>query len=318
MRRFLLLTCFALSLYGGDYLGSIYENIILKDAKKAQKSAVKLTQALQSGDIEQSRELFATLVPEWKRVQALYIAKDMSDAMKDIPRLVDTYHYGNEDLHKQIARGIAQGIKPEIALYKNSHRSINALEYLLYAKDVDDAQRAKYGAFVSGVITQRLKDIHSFYKGNKKLFMDNPTLANSAVLNGLIDSSYKLKEWRVGDTAGLSKKYKGKRDPRRAEYPLSGLSISAMEAILQLHEDVIGDREYHNFRDMVLSAGADDDIRLIDRKLGSSFAELKKLDGSFKGAEGLYDSLTGLYHGYYVSLIVTLKITSKIVDADGD
>jgi len=144
---------------------------------------------------------------------------------------------------------------------------------------------------------------------------------NAIIMNALIESSYKLKEWRVGDAAGLSRKYKNNPNDDRSEYPISKLSYKAIEAILLTHQEMIGKQKFVNFSEVVHQAGADKELQTIRNSLESALKYLHlapAYDFNAKEIKEVYKALTTLHNAYYISLIAALKVTSKILDADGD
>jgi len=144
---------------------------------------------------------------------------------------------------------------------------------------------------------------------------------NAIIMNALIESSYKLKEWRVGDPAGLSRKYKNNPKNSRSEYPVSKLSYKAIEAILLTHQAMMGEQKFVNFSDVVHTAGADKALSGIRSNIKNALHDLHAApvyDFKSKEIKNLYKELTALHNAYFISLIGTLKITSKILDSDGD
>jgi hypothetical protein len=170
-------------------------------------------------------------------------------------------------------------------------------------------------------IGKHLQTIETFYHDNKAQFMQNEQKMNAIIMNALIESSYKLKEWRVGDPAGLSRKYRNNPNNDRSEYPISKLSYKAIEAILSTHKMIIGAQKFVNFSDVVHDAGADKELLSIRSSIKNALNFLQqapKYDFNSKEIKSLFKELTTLHNAYYISLIGVLKIKSKILDADGD
>ncbi len=304
--------------FSAEYLVSISKNILIKNARDASVKSEKLVEALSKKDLKASRERFKESIVAWKKVQATYVAGDFDEMMIDIPRLFDIYHHGNEDIHAQLSRIFASDEALEFALFKNSHKSINALEFTLFAKETLTQREFQAAKIMAEAINTYISEIYEFYKANHQTFVGNEPKANSAILNALIDSSYKLKEWRVGDGGGFSKKYRKDADDSRNEYYLSKLSKEAVEAIITAHGQLMFDKEYQNFSTMVIQAGAEQELEIIREALRRSLMLLDLDSESFASNRALYESLERVHYGYYLSLITALQITSKIVDADGD
>ncbi len=170
-------------------------------------------------------------------------------------------------------------------------------------------------------IGNHLKTIEVFYQKNKAQFMVDSQKMNAIIMNALIESSYKLKEWRVGDAAGLSRKYKNSPKNSRSEYPISKLSYKAIEAILLTHIAIIGEQKFVNFSDVIRDAGADKELLNVRHSIKNALKILHSApayDFSSYEMKEVYKELTALHNSYFISLIGALKITSKILDSDGD
>ncbi|MBS9782036.1 MAG: hypothetical protein KGV56_06015, partial [Gammaproteobacteria bacterium] len=144
------------------------------------------------------------------------------------------------------------------------------------------------------------------------------------VLNALIDSSYKLKEWRIGEAAGLTKKYEGKPDNRRQEYPRSGNSLTAAAGIIGVHSDMMGKRDYENLGSTAIKQGAEKEVTAIRELIAKAEKQLDTLraesvtDFTDSRIKDLYETLGKLNDAYYQSLVKALPVQAKILDADGD
>jgi hypothetical protein len=257
----------------------------------------------------------------WKKVQTLYLAADLNEDMIDIPRYIDTFHEGKENIYTQLDRILRSSNSVDIALFKNSTKSINALEYLIFKPSEKTARQKEMILHTLKHIGEHLKTIETFYLSNKALFMQDEKKINAFIMNDLIESSYKLKEWRVGDAAGLSRKYKNDPKNARSEYPISKLSYKAIEAILLTHQAVIGKQNFLNFSTVVTNAGADKVLLGIQNNINNALNNLHAApayDFNSEEIKALYQDLTALHNAYYISLIGALKVTSKILDSDGD
>ncbi|MGY0399407.1 MAG: hypothetical protein ACWIPH_05625, partial [Ostreibacterium sp.] len=115
---------------------SLMDNVLLRDVKLTEANVRTLKSALAT-DKNNTRNntidtLFADLVKNWKKVQTAYVLGELNSDMIDTPRLIDVYHEGNEDLDKQLTHALKTAEPAKIALFKNSFKSINALDFLLY------------------------------------------------------------------------------------------------------------------------------------------------------------------------------------------
>lgn len=319
MKWIFLVVCLMLNAWSNEdnYPVDIYDKVILYDAKNALLSAQNLEEALHSnGKIKES---FEQLALNWKRVQTLYIAGELDEGAVDLPYEIDIYHNAKESIYEQLDRIIASHDTPQRAMFKNSHKTINALEYLLYKKSVNEEKEREMALIALQKVTQNLEKIVTIYDNARTTLVQNEKKFNALLINQLSASSYELKEWRVGEATGLSKKYKDNPDNKRAEFALSELSVPAILAILETHAKVM-DAPYVDFGDKAIEYGATHDITLIRASIDSALKNAKGLNHSLLhvNAKKLYADLGKLHNGYYVSLISSLRMTSKILDADGD
>ena len=310
------------SLHAQSVGESIYDNIIFKNIKEANQNLNQLNVLVNNSASDQElKNGFTQMMMSWKKVQTLYLAADLNEDYIDIPRYIDTFHQGKENIYKQLDRILLSSDSLDIELFKNSTKSINALEYLMFKPSQKTGRQKEMIAYVLEHIAKHLKTIEVFYQNSKALFGLNEQKMNAYIMNALIESSYKLKEWRVGDPAGLSRKYKNKPNNTRSEYPISKLSYKAIEAILLTHQAIIGEQKFVNFSDVVHNAGAEKELLSIRRSIKNALKGLHlapAYDFNSKEMKEVYKELTALHNAYYISLIGVLKITSKILDADGD
>ena len=142
---------------------------------------------------------------------------------------------------------------------------------------------------------------------------------NALVINTLIASSYRLKEWRIGNASGNSSKFKNDAKNERAEYFLSQNSFAAIDAILDAHNQIVKKNQYYDFAAFAMDKGAAIQLLVVIDKIKEMQDELKVLPkDDFTKANKLFNSAKDLHNAYYVSLIEQLSITGKILDADGD
>ncbi len=322
MKTVIMLLSLIIYLNAESVSESIYDNIIIRDIKETNQNLDRLI-ALTKSDAtdEKQRDGFKSLMTSWKRVETLYLAADLDEDLLDMPRYIDIFHQGKEDIYKQLDRILLSSDSLDVELFKNSTKSINALEYLIFKSTQKSLRQKDMILYILEHMGKRLKEIEKFYVEHRELFMKDSQKMNAIIMNALIESSYKLKEWRVGDPAGLSHKYRGNPKESRAEYHISKLSFSAIEAILLAHQAVIGEQSYTNFSAIVRSAGATSELRSIQEHIKKALQLLHLAPASDFGSDEikrLYEELTKLHNAYYISLIGRLKVTSKILDSDGD
>ncbi|AXH09103.1 imelysin [Malaciobacter halophilus] len=312
MKRVVLILALFVSFAFSNTFTNIIQNVSLPNVNKALEDINSLEKSYSKKD-------FDKLVKSWKKVQALYLAGSINEDYIDTPRYIDIFHHGNEDITKQLNRAIKSSDDASVELFRNSTKSINAIEYMLYKDEKLSKREKELLDVMFKAIKSHLMDIKTVYSNYLKSKQRSEKWGNAVIINKLIDSTYKLKEWRVGDPAGYSRKYKDNPDNKRAEYYLSKNSFSAIKAILDAHNEVIGEKEYKNFATMALNSGAKKQVMQVRKALQESYEELSKLKtDDFSNAQGLFEALSKFHNAYYLSLIEELSVTAKILDADGD
>lgn len=314
MRKILFLVAFiaTISFANERAFISILKNVSIVDVNSAIKSAEELKKNF-------SDENFTELVKNWKRVEAIYLAGEIDENYLDTPRYIDIYHNLKEDLPTQMQRVINSKDEPKIALFKNSFKTINALEYLLYNDKTLTQREKELSIVVINSIVSNLKDIKEVYENYLNGEQKSENWENSVILNSLISSTYRLKEWRIGEPSGLAAKYKNDIKNERAEYFLSKNSFSAIKAILDAHESLAGNKSYYNFASMAKESNSKKEILEVQEAIKELKSELNNLtNDDFSQVKKLYKSMIILHNAYYLSLAEQLSVTAKILDADGD
>lgn len=320
MKKLLLLITLSLSLLANEkMMQNIYNNVLLPNITLSIQDAKALQSNVMIAEQKILQEQFQSLVASWKKVETFYLAAEFNEDSVDIPRYIDVFHNLKENLSVQMQRVIDSKDDVAIDMYKNSFKTINALEYVLFTGELNERKRTIISLIVDN-IANRLDEIKAYYQNDAKKFLTEFKWANDVIINMLIDSSFKLRDWRVGDQAGLSRKYQNKADNKRAEYYLSQTSKKAIEAILLTHKQVMNDEEY-DFGDMLIANGFKNEVALINGKIDDSLKNLAWLQNeNFEAAEvaSLYKSLDELHKAYYQSLVNAVGVSTKILDADGD
>lgn len=302
-----------------EVLNNLYEKVILNDVERTQKSLDAIKVAVKEKNIANSKKGFEELVKSWKSVESFYILGDLNEDFIDTPRLIDIYHNGNEDITKQLDRAIKSTDELRIALFKNSLKSINALEYILYSKDIKQERVNSIALEIVKRMSMHVNDIKNEYLAQKNDFTKNLKKANAIVINAIIQNSYKLKEWRIGDVIGLSKKYEGSFDNRRAEYYRSKNSALAIEAVLHTYEDVLDNPEYNEFGDYLIKLTDGKQMKELRASLKKAIKLVKEIkNDDFKDAKELFNEVNKIHVILFVEMVEDLSINAKILDADGD
>lgn len=310
------------SLAFGDQktMKTVLKEVLIQDVKQTvQTSNTLLMHLEQNAPLATLQKDFTQLVIAWKKVDTFYLAESLDDDAIDLPRYIDVFHNLKENLHEQMKRVLQSKESLDVALYKNSFKTINALEYVLYAKPFSTRHNDVAKRIVNNML-MRLDEIQEVYENNATRLVSDYKWGNEEIINKLIDSSFKLRDWRVGDIAGLSRKYKGKPDNRRAEYYLSQNSKAAIVSILQVHQKVMDSNAY-GFGAMLMNNGVKKEVSLIQKHISKAFNALNYLQNENfeeQKVKQLYKALDELHKAYYISLVNAVGISAKILDADGD
>lgn len=303
-------------------LVDLYEKVIISDVNTMLKDIDNLKISLKKKDVNSSKELFSNLVTSWKKVETFYILGDLNEDFIDTPRYIDIFHNGNEDITEQLDLAIKSTDTIRIALFKNSTKSINALEYILFAKDIKKERINKIALTILNKIAFHTNEIKTEYLAQKTNFLKNLKKANAITINAIIQNTYKLKEWRVADVMGISKKFKDKADNSRAEYFLSKNSSNAIEAILITYKNILDNNSYEDYGDYLIKLTNGKEMQRLRVALNNSIALIKEIkDDDFinnKSAKELYENINTIHVILFVEMIEELSIHAKILDADGD
>ncbi len=266
-----------------------------------------------------SDENFTKFIKSWKKVEALYFAGDLDENFADTPRYMDVFNNLKEDLNTQMQRVIESKDEPKVALFKNSFKTVNALEYVLY-NDKEITPREK--AIAIEILNSFISNLEGIKKVYETFLTSKPKdekMERGLILNTLIASSYKLKEWRIGNASGNSSKFKNDAKNERAEYFLSKNSFAAIDAILEAHKEVLLKSKNYDFATYALEKGAAIELLGIVDNINLMQEELRKLPkDDFTKATNLFNSAKDIHNAYYVTLVEKLSISAKILDADGD
>lgn len=300
---------------------AFFKAVILEPVESGIKTSAQLSVLIGQNDQVQAKTHFGALVANWKQIETTYFLGDLNEDYLDTPRYIDIFHGNNEDIKEQLDLIIASGDDLSYALYKHSHKTINALEYILFNHDLSNPRVKAVALMMTDSIQSYLQEVLRGYQAHQSIFLKSEQYASAVLLNTLVAGTYKLKEWRIGDVAGLSKKYKGKPDLRRAEYYLSQNSMRAISTILEAHKQVIASEQLKDFGDVAREYGAHAEMDKALERLNQALkraAEMDDKDMTSNKAAALYDATNALMQSYYIALMDRLGFVSKVLDADGD
>lgn len=308
-----LMFCFTSMIFASErMLVNVVKNVSIPNVQATITNAKSLQKDL-------SDENFTKFIKSWKKVEALYFAGDLDENFADTPRYMDVFNNLKEDLNTQMQRVIESKDEPKVALFKNSFKTVNALEYVLY-NDKEITPREK--AIAIEILNSFISNLEGIKKVYETFLTSKPKdekMEKGLILNTLIASSYKLKEWRIGNASGNSSKFKNDAKNERAEYFLSKNSFAAIDAILEAHKEVLLKSKNYDFATYALEKGAAIELLGIVDNINLMQEELRKLPkDDFTKANNLFNSAKDIHNAYYVTLVEKLSISAKILDADGD
>lgn len=329
-----------------DVIASLQKNVLLADAEQLVTDANGFDTTLQAFEanstvekLDALKDTFKTMMKSWKSVQATYIIQDYDKDLYDHPQLIDFYRTGKKlDVASDLDRALSKDNAIINYMRRSSNVSITGLEYLLYGHRTSSAdmillmkeknnRRIEAMKLVIANLKGLFEPIVEFYKTDTKFVSDVQEASNSLV-NVLIDAAYRLREFRVGEPAGLVVRFKDDPNPERFEYYKSRLSTEAIKSILEAQNKIMGSQAYANFGTLAKSNGADTVVTKINELLGEAMSIVNGFDkpieeyvtttGYDPKIKKLYDVLSEIQELYHESLIAALSLTAKIIEADGD
>ena len=330
----------------GDALSSIQKNIFQKninefvDALNTLESNILLyDENLTETDTDKLQILFVELIPKWKAVESTYVAGDYDSSLIDSLRYIEYFIKASkkQNIPADVQDALNSTGKLDDLLFKNTSKSMRALEYLIFdtqkspadlviLMNRDNRRRIDALKIVLASLKSRTAPILNFYK-NDTLFVSDTTDALNSLVNVLVDSAFNLREKRIGEPAGFVVKTKDNPRPSTLEYYNSKSSINSVIAILNTHKAIMGESSYKNLGSFASENGAADIVASIreniDKSLGfanqiNSLEDAIASDPMDSNVKKLYDEVELLQSNYFSSLIDSLDLTAKIIDADGD
>jgi len=329
-----------------DAFASMQTNVFLKNANDLNSNLDAMSNLLNgydsnlsSNDVEDIQIAFVDIMTAWKSVQATYIAGDYNSSLIDTPQLIDFFNTGkNADIAADIEQSLNASNSIETSLITNSAKSITALEYLVFGNQSSNADlitamnsNNKRRIETIKVVIESIKSytttISNFYTSDTQ-FIGDETEALNTLVNALVDSTYKLKEQRIGEAAGLVVKFKDDANASRLEYYKSKKSLDAIRAILTAHNEIMGEQSYANFGSFAADNGALTVVTNIRKNINTALSLVDQFSTpleenisptSVDAKVGLlYNALVALQENYFTSLIASLSLTAEIIEADGD
>ena len=300
----------------------IYDNIIVSDAALAVDECTAMVDVLNDDSGDDARhDAFVNLASAWARVQAVYVLGGYEENAVDYPLLIDTYHVGKEDIPAKLERAIASDSEPETALFKNSYRTLTALDYLLFSDEWSPRRKA-LSQLAADTVCARLDTLHTDYLAQREAFLDDQPNAMKLMINAVIQSAYKTRDWRIGEVAGLTRKTLGKVLPENAQFPNNlDASWATIGAIIDTHRRLLIKTDSINIAKLSAGYGRGD-LPEVQTALNEAQAayDAATVD-DFTSTETmipLYSALKDVQSALYENVAGSLGVAAGLVDADGD
>lgn len=307
------------------YLQQMQQQVLAAnaDAALAALERIDAEMARDTPDLAHARENFSELVKHWKATETLYIAGATDEYLIDLPRLIDHFHQGHESIDETLAKVLKSQKEVKRAMFKTSSKGINALEFLLFAAELNQLRNRQAARVAVQHLSRSIGEIAVFYRNDRR-FLQDPKQSLQLMVNAMVDASYRLANWRIGEPAGLVAKFRDKPDARRLEYYRSGLSLAAILAILNTHARVFElGVESGYFGPSGLNRGLSE-IEFVRGQIAAARAAAEAvirqspLDVESAQFRALFERAEALHKAYYFLLIDALGLEAKIIDADGD
>ena len=311
-------------------VNAIY-SMIKEDSANAYINSLEMVQSINTLTITKSeanllkaQEQFKKMALSYKRVEAIYVASVQDPNMKDIadfkieqfikqPKSYDVVG----DLDKVFA-----GTKSIVA---NSLKGLTALEYTLFGttetlsvlESKMSDNRLAAALLMSNNIAKQFKSIDDYYKGDTTFLADSDN-AISITLNVLVQETFNLREWRIGEAGGFTAKYDD-TSITRLDYHKSLNSLESIKEILNTQKNIMNSGlktiaslgNSTSEADAILTA-IEDALTICNRYENPLEKDLKLTD-----FRELYDTVRVLQTNY-TALINGLNFRQALLDADGD
>ena len=314
------LTSFAFATDKGPYT-AIYDRVIQPNADHAALQCTNMETALQSNDKQLRLNAFVNLTKAWAKVKATYVLGGYDMDAMDYPFLIDYFHMGNENIHQTLQRIIDSDTKASTALYKNSYKTLIALDDVMFSGPWS-ARRQALAKVITGTVCSRIAAVQKGYKTHRDDFLKNKDKALSLLVNAEIESIYKTRDWRIGQLSGLTKKTLGQTFPEKQQYPYSKATWATIGAILDTHEQLLASDKQPNVATIAHAKQGDKSMTAVQQALAASLNAYKNTPPNHQYNTSdmipIFQSLLDLQKTFYSQLVGSLGVTANLIDADGD
>jgi len=310
----------------------IFEDVIYKDINETYNKSVELTSIIEDlntitneNNLKVAQDTFRELIILYKRVETVYVAGYNDDSMRDIAEFY-LEHYVKGSKSQDIANDLDSVFSGTKGLVANSLKGITALEYTLFGNRQSSTElltkmnqnRLDAALLMINKISAHLDEVKDYYS-NISTFNTSGEDSVNALLNVLVQQAFNLREWRIGEAAGLTLKYKDNPDPKRLEYYYSSYSLESLKEILQTHKRVI----QSGLSDIASEGSASSELKAISDAVDESLLICESYAGliddelTSEKTRNLFESVRTIQNNY-TALITGLNFKQDILEADGD
>jgi hypothetical protein len=315
-----------------ESIASIYENVIYKDINDTYNKSLSLLALIEDLNASVSEEnlidaqdAFKELVLLYKRVETVYVAGYNDDTMRETAEFY-LEHYIKGSKSQDIKGDLDLVFAGTKSMVANSLKGITALEYTLFGdRESSDAlvlkmnqNRLDAALLMINKISGHLNEVKVYYEDSSGFASSGEDSLN-ALLNVLVQQAFNLREWRIGEAAGLTLKYEDDPDAKRLEYYYSQYSLESMKAILNTHKSVI----QSGLEDIAEAGSASSELNAIKEAVDDaldiceSYTSLIDNELASQKTENLFETARTIQNNY-TALITGLNFKQDILEADGD
>lgn len=300
---------------------SIYDNVIQHNADNAVNYCINLQDALESDSADVRHQAFVQLAEGWGQVQASYILGDYDMNAMDYPLMVDYFHSGNEDIHETIERLVGRDTKASTALYKNSYKTMGAIDSVMFSGEWSERRKELAEVMVENVC-KRFTQISDGYKDSRDAFLSDVDRGLSLVVNAEIEHIYKTRDWRIAQVSGLTKANLGETKPEHQQYPHSQASWAFIGGILETNKQLLAEDQQPNVATIAYGKNGHEGINAVQVALEASLLAYKNTpaDHNFNLNDMIpvFQGLLDVQKAFYRHLVSEVGVSANLIDADGD
>lgn len=314
----------------GQSLNALY-TLIKTDSSSSYSNSLEMIKTIETLESKtgttsllNARDEFKKLILSYKRVETYYIAGYNDEDMYDLASFY-MEQFIKQSKNYDVVGSLDAVFAGNKSLVTNDLKGITALEYTLFGSNESledllpkmNEKRISSALIMAKNISKRLKSIDEYYK-NDTTFSSSSDGAISATLNVLTQEAFNLREWRIGEPAGYTLKFKDSPLASRLEYHNSVYSSESIKEILRTHRKIIDT----GLKNIATLGGAASEVDAILIAIGEALVVCNSITPIEYELENpktkeLYE-LARTIENNYKALIIGINFKQDIVEADGD